>query len=49
MQSVKRIGVAKAKEHVRRQPPEPVEKPSVAPPPKRDLKPFDDMDDLQDA
>ena len=45
----KRIGVAKAKDHVRRQPPEPVETASVVPSPRRDLKPFDDMDDLQDA
>lgn len=45
----KRIGVSKAKEYVQRQPKEPTEPPPAAPSPRRTLKPFDDMDDLQDA
>jgi putative transposase len=45
----KRIGVTKAKEHVSRKPEETVEMPAVVLQPRRDLKPFDDVDDMEDA
>lgn len=41
----KRIGVTKAKEHVSRKPTEPAETQEAVPRPRRNLKPFDDVDD----
>lgn len=41
----KRIGVTKAKEHVSRKPTEPIETQEAIPQPRRNLKPFDDVDD----
>ena len=45
----KRVGVAKAGAHVPRQPVAAEEMLPSSPPPRRDLKPFDDADDLQDV
>ncbi|MBV5269087.1 MAG: transposase [Afipia sp.] len=45
----KRIGVAKAKEHLSRKPKESVETQAIVSQSRRDLKPFDDVDDMDDA
>ncbi|WP_306607085.1 Mu transposase C-terminal domain-containing protein [Azonexus sp.] len=45
----KRVGVAKAGAHVPRQPVAVEDRLPPLPPPRRDLKPYDDADDLQDV